>query len=490
MNFDYVANNTFAKVHTDPNKFIFVKGCVGSGKSSGCIWHLFLNALNQTPNQFGVRHTKYGVIRSTYPVLKTTVVRSWLDWFKNQIKIVYDTPIRGLIELPLPDGTFVKMELSFIALDREEEVIKLQSLELTGCHINEAAEIPRGIHQMLKSRINRFPHPNDGGATKPFILCDYNSVDTQHWLYKIAEEEKPEKHSFYSQPPAVIMCDESEGVVQDTAGNWYRVNPYADNLGHWVGDKWIKHLDEDYYADMILGADPDWVNVMVMNNYGQVRSGRPVYAEYQDATHCAGKPLKPLMGVPLIIGMDLGLTPAAAFCQLSPEGTFLLLDEITTEDCSIQKFCEDLLWPKIRNEYSNLDFHLVIDPAAVNRSQNDAKAAYEVIKEAGLPFRTAKTNNPMARREAVVKFLRKVNGFTLSPICKDSRKGFISEYKFEKIRSAQSEMFKEKPEKNIFSHIHDAIQYAALEIGGGRIHRKRSTRTHQTHTTPATSAGY
>ena len=234
MIFNYTANNTFARVHTDTSRYIFIRGPVGSGKSSGCIWHLFLNAINQEPGSDGVRRTKYGVLRSTYPKLKTTVVRSWKDWFKTHINIVYDTPIRGDINFPHPDGvTSVEMEILFIALDREEEVDKLQSLEFTGAHINEAKEVHPEIHQMLKSRINRFPHPQDGGATNPFILCDYNSVPTDHWLYTLAEETRPDKHSFYAQPPAVIMCDESEGVAEDSAGNWYRVNPYADNLGHY-----------------------------------------------------------------------------------------------------------------------------------------------------------------------------------------------------------------------------------------------------------------
>ena len=331
-------------------------------------------------------------------MLKTTVVRSWKDWFKSDVDIVYDTPIRGSINLDLPDGSKLEMEIVFIALDREDEVKKLQSLELTGCHINETAEIPRGIHQMLKSRINRFPPPMDGGATTPFIVCDYNAVATDHWLYKISEEEKPPKHSFYVQPPALLFCGkEGNTNIYDNDGNYYKVNPEADNLGHFVpgvpgkppiitatwnpkiGQWWVPHLAEDYYIDQVLGADPDWISVMILNNYGHVRSGKPVYPEYEDKAHCSPKILQPHMGVPLLIGMDLGLTPACVFAQLTPTGQLMIIDEITTEDCSIEKFCDDLLWPKIKNEYAKFDFHLIIDPAAIIRSQNDAKSAAEII---------------------------------------------------------------------------------------------------------------
>lgn len=481
---DYKANNTFVQVHNDPNKYIFVRGPVGSGKSSGAIWHLFLSAMNQRPNHEGKRKSKYGIIRATYPALKSTVIKSWEDWFGPLIKIVYDSPIRGNVTLPLPDGTDLDMDLVFIALDKEEEVKKLQSLELTAAHINEAAEVAQGVHQMLKSRIDRYPPTREGGAVAPFIICDYNSVDTEHWLYQLeTATERPPKHGFYAQPGALLMCesDDPDALTCDVDGNYYKINPEADN---------IQNLSKDYYVDQIAGADPAWVNVFILNNWGMVRSGRPVYKMYNDSVHCAKSHIEPLKGVPLIIGMDLGLNPAATFCQLSPMGQFLVLDEIATADCSIQEFCADYLWPKIRNEYSKLDFYVVLDPAAVGRSQNDKVAAFEVVRDAGLPFRLAKTNNPMARRESVIDFLRKVDGFLLDPQCQVLRKGFISEYKFEKIRAAQSEMFKEKPEKNFWSHIHDALQYTALEVAAAKGRKKAMKRGDTTYNKPATTAGY
>lgn len=500
MSFNYYANKTFAQVHQDPNRFIFVRGPVGSGKSVGCIMHCWLNAMQQEPSPDGVRRSKFGVLRATYPALKTTVVSSWRQWFGGLMKIVYDTPIRGHLEMPHPDGkTSIEMDVFFIALDREEDTNKLQSLELTGSHINEAVEIPKGVFNMLKSRINRFPSPNDGGATKAFILLDYNSPDTEHWLYDLAEENKPtEKHSFYAQPPAMLWD-----------GHGYVVNPLADNLGHyepgtpkvkptpksvWIigrDEWWVPHLPEDYYPDIVSGNDWDYINVFVLNNYGMLRTGKPVYPHYKDSIHCSAKNIQPMAGVPMIIGMDMGLTPAAAFMQLTPTGQLAILDEIVTEDCSIRKFCEDYLKPKLKNEYPGMQYHLVIDPAATARSQNDARSAADIVRDSGLPFMTARTQNELARREAVNYFLLKTEGFLLSPNCKTLRKGFISEYKFEKIRAANSDKFKEKPEKNIFSHIHDGLQYGALELSEGRIGKRKPKRPSKTANRPADSmAGY
>lgn len=501
---DYTANDTFAQVHMDYNKYMFIRGSVGSGKSSGCIMHCYFNALKQAPSLDGVRRSKYAVIRASYPNLKSTTIDSWQnDWFGPTINIVYDVPIRGEIRMGHPDGvTEIEMKLIFLALDREEDINKLQSLQVNGAHLNEAAEIPRGVYQMLKSRINRYPkrftldkvHPDFRdqyrpfldkyeklGSIQPFIIHDYNSVPTEHWLYKIAEEEKPLNHSFYVQPPALLMCSKEEGFVHDAEDNWYKLNPLADNL---------ENLSEDYYIDQVQGADPEWVSVFVLNNYGNLRAGKPVYKMYDDKAHFSDKPFEVSKGIPIVIGMDTGLTPAAAFMQFTASGQLVVFDELVTEDCSIHEFAYDHLWPHIRNNYKGHRIEIVVDPEN-KRAQTDKKTARDILIKAGLPVQLGKSQNPTHRFEAVVFFLRKKDGFVLTGNCPTLRKGFLSEFKFEKVSTTvQGTKWKEKPEKNIYSHVHEALQYGALEFVEGKIFRKRTAKK-QTHTKPADSvAGY
>lgn len=444
--------------------------------------HCFLTAMRQEPDSDGVRRTRFGVLRASYPALKSTVILSWKSWFKKAITIVYDTPIRGMVEMSLDDGTKLEMELVFIALDREDDVNKLQSLELTGAHVNEAAEVPEGVIQMLKTRIRRYPAAIDGGPTHSFIICDYNSVDIDHYLYILAEEKKPAKHSFYVQPPAMLRPDPTVDK--------YVLNPEAENLGHHeAGDPnippvksavwdpvavmwWIPHLPEGYYEDMVEGNDEDFITVFILNEYGAVRKGRPVYKAYRDKIHCVSNPLSPIKAIPLIIGVDVGLTPAAAFTQLSPTGTLNVLDEIVTENTSIIEFAENMLWPLLRSKYAGYNFKLVLDPAARARSQNDKKSAYDIFVGAGLSCVCAHTNDPLARREAVNYFLLRMEGFALDPSCNMLRKGFISEYHYERVASSLAARFKDQPAKNIFSHVHDGLQYACLHLTQG-VRRRR-----------------
>jgi hypothetical protein len=50
----------------------------------------------------------------------------------------------------------------------------------------------------------------------------------------------------------------------------------------------------------------------------------------------------------------------------------------------------------------------------------------------------------------------------LSPDCKVLRKGFNGGYRYRRIQNVGDEKYHNIPEKNRFSHIHDALQYAAL----------------------------
>ena len=102
-----------------------------------------------------------------------------------------------------------------------------------------------------------------------------------------------------------------------------------------------------------------------------------------------------------------------------------------------------------------------------------------------------KTNNPAQRFESVVFFLRKRNGLIVTPKCPIIRKGFLSEFKYDKISTTvKGTVWKDKVTKNIYSHVHEGLQYAAMEFVQGKIFRKNVARR-ALHTGPAdNTAGY
>lgn len=445
----YVITPTFEKIHADTNKNIFVMGPVGSGKTSGCIWQPVFNAMRQIPDRDGVRHSRHLVCMNSYPSLKHTAMKSWREWFKDKITLTYSSPYTGRLQFALSDGTSVDMELLFMAANTDEAAEKLRSLQVTSAHIGEASNIDRGVYELIQTRVGRFPPKADGGAINPFVILDYNAVSTEHWLYKIAEEEKPEGASFYKQPPAAFREVSLNGEVK------YKLNLNAENLDN---------LPTEYYKNIIDSSSEEAIRTNILNDYGEVRYGKPVYKEYTDSKHYVDNVWKPTYSYPIIIGCDLGLTPAATFCQQTIEGKLVVFDEIVTEDCCLEDFLDNYLIPKLKNNYSdhynNRKFKIFVDPAARQRSSLNGRTALSLFIERRLPTSLAITNDISLRINAVDSFLRKEGRFQLAKQCPVLRKGFISGYRYGK--TGTEGLYKEKPDKNFYSHVHDSLQYVML----------------------------
>jgi hypothetical protein len=102
----------------------------------------------------------------------------------------------------------------------------------------------------------------------------------------------------------------------------------------------------------------------------------------------------------------------------------------------------------------------------MSRSDTDEKTCFMELAEEGIACVPAITNSFVGRREAVAKYLtRLVDGkpaFMLDPSCDLLRRGFNGRYQFRRLQVVGAERFKDVPDKNDFSHLHDALQYAAL----------------------------
>ena len=157
----YHAEPTLARFHASDAFFRGVRGPLGSGKSVGCCAEVMSRILRQKAFM-GLRRPRWAIIRNTYGELKTTTIKTWMDWYGAVTKISYGHPIMGLINMPLQDGTAVQAELVFISLDRPDHVKKLKSLELTGVWLNEASELPEEVLQMATGRVNRYPSKMQG----------------------------------------------------------------------------------------------------------------------------------------------------------------------------------------------------------------------------------------------------------------------------------------------------------------------------------------
>ena len=68
-------------------------GPVGSGKSYACAAKIMKKAVEQKPSSVdGIRYTRFAIVRNSYPMLKTTTIKTWLDWFPEDVDPAHYAP--------------------------------------------------------------------------------------------------------------------------------------------------------------------------------------------------------------------------------------------------------------------------------------------------------------------------------------------------------------------------------------------------------------
>ena len=454
----YQAEPTASLLHRSPAFVRGIMGPIGSGKSVACLQEIFRLGAEQAPGRDGVRRSRWAVIRNTYPELKSTTIKTYLDWFGPIQNIKFDSPIVSVLEV-----NDVKIEIFFLSLDKEQDIRKLKSLELTGVFMNEASELPKAVLDMATGRVGRYPAKRDGGSTRSCVILDTNPPDDDHWWYRLFEEAVPEKYELFKQPPAMLRIPRANGYV-------YLPNPAAEN---------IRNLDGgyNYYSRQIPGKKDQWIQVFVLGMYGTSQDGRPCYPSYNDTVHCSDKPLDAYKGTPLLLGWDYGRTPVCIIGQIGPTGQLRILDEICVDTegvgMGIRKFTRDVVKPYIGEHYPGHDIISWGDPAGSARSQKVEENCYEIQAQEGIPTESALSNDPTYRLENVDFFLIRMSdgepGFVLDPQCKTLRKGFLGGYQFQRIQVAGDARYKDVPNKNRYSHSHDGLQYLADLAKNGTV---------------------
>lgn len=410
-------------------------GPFGSGKSTGCLVEILNRAHAQEPASDGIRRSRWAVVRNTYPQLRDTTIRTVMDWLPQRDFGTYRKADHEYL-VDAFDG--VEIELLFRALDRPDHISNLLSLELTGAWVNEAREVPWSVIDALQGRVGRYPSKRDGGATWYGIIMDTNPPDDLSGWYRYFEERLPANAEVFKQPSG--LSDEAEN---------------------------LPNLPDGYYDNLSTGKDDEFVKVYVHGQYGFVVEGRPVYPEYNDNTHC--KPCGPVDGIAIRRGWDFGLTPACTFSQLQTNGRWFVFDELCAERAGIDRFSDEVL-EHCAQRYSGAEFEDSGDPAGSQKAQTDEKTCFQILR--GKNVRIEPGEISLLRIESVRKPLGTMfdgaPGFQLDPSCRMLRRGFIGGYNYRRMQ-VSAEKYHDKPDKNAYSHPHEALQYDASRLFSGAV---------------------
>lgn len=423
-------------------------GPFGSGKSSGCVMEIVQRALAQKPGPDGIARTRWAAIRNTYMQLNDTTIKTFHQWFPPGVWGNWRVMDHRFLINAFPK---VEIEVLFRALDRPDQVSNLLSMELTGAWVNEAREVPWAIVEALQGRVGRYPAQRDGGPTWHGIIMDTNPPDVDSRWYRYFEE--PDRETGEKLDPTIGR------LFKQPSG----LSPVAENLKNLPGGV-------RYYTTMAQGKDQEWVKVYIHGMYGFVIDGKPVFPEYFDKVHC--REVTPNHLCPVYRGWDFGLTPACVMTQLLPTGQLIVFDEMTSESMGIERFSDEVLthcsvnYPRI-GEWIDIG-----DPSGEVRKDTDENTCFRILHTKGVMIepglQTLALRLESVRRAIRNQALKGEPGILVDPRCRTLRKAFQGGYQFRRLRTS-AERYTAMPDKNMYSHVMDALEYVCTRMFGGGL---------------------
>ena len=450
---NYTAPPTCARFMKSQSFGRLIAGPVGSGKTTACLFELFRRACEQVPAPDGYRYTRFAIVRQTLKQLKDTVLKDITGW------------LEGVAEYKVSENTIhirvgdVRSEWLLIPLDDAEDQRRLLSMQLTGAWMSECIEMDVGIVSPLAGRVGRYPAANLGGASWMGIIADTNMpTEGSAW------------HKFMTEPPPDWQVFIQPGGMSEHAENLEWLTQTPETLKLAVDDPVRLKQGRTYYERFVRSNSPDWCRRYVHAEYGSDPSGTAVYRESFKINWHVVDEVQPVSSYPLLMGLDFGRDPCAVICQPDHRGRLLVLEEIIAEDIGLELQLQRGIKPILLSErYLGRPVIIVGDPAGKQRSTLYEETSFDLIKREGLIAYPAPTNDVVRRLSAVESWLLASReggpGLLIDrQRCPTLIRALSGGYRYGRTRGGQR---KPVPDKNEYSHVMDAFQYACVTAHGG-----------------------
>lgn len=462
----------------------FIKICigpVGSGKSiAGLESGLILGARQgavEKPGGILRSMARIGVIRESYPSLKSTTVKSWhrivpeaegeFNWsapFTHRFsKIVARDQMTG------KPSRIADFEYEFRAIGEQSVEEACRSWEITAAFVEELDLQPADLVPFLTGRVGRYSELDPRLVVDPQIIAVMNMPDVESHAYELAMSKTIDGLSAEEQKLLEATLDGRpliETFIQPGG-----MEPEAENLHNLPGGR-------GYYVLQIAANKhkPGYVDRMVHVKPVPLMHGKPVNQGFVFTRHV--RECQWDKNRKLIVGIDAKQTAAAVFLQRNMMGGIRVLGEVVNRSrdgrqvvaWSAETFGKMVRlalleqFPGIRAE----QIRMVCDPSAFKgkdaaRDERDWVKACQNAIDMG-PIHKAKSNSPSLRNEAIWKAQATQDGYFVDPDCKHLIKAHSGGYRYEKSTLGTGE---EKGAlviaNTIYTHVADAEQYAALE---------------------------
>lgn len=437
---DYTPPASVAGFLVDDKFIDLIVGPVGSTKTTAAIMKIAYHASRMAACRDGIRRSKAVWVRNTREQLRDTSIPDFLRWFPDGVAGNY---MKTEYKFLLCFGD-VECEVLFRGLDDANDVRRLLSLQASFGILDEFREINQSIFETLQGRLGRYPSKLDNGVG---CVDDEGNNNAHIWGASNPPDMDTFWERFLSNPPV-------------NASVYFQPSGLASEAD------WTQYLPDDYYQNLAEGKNQDWIDVYINAKFGKTLAGLPVYRSFNPDFHIAKQPLRPIRTSdrPLILGVDFGLNPSVTVNQLDLRGRLLTFNAISSDGMGIQRFMVTKLKPLLAQKYAGFQMILIGDPAGKQRAQTDERSCFELLQAGGFVVRAARTNAVAARLNAVETFLsRQIDGGPGRLLCPEGAKELITAYRggyrYKLKKNGESE---DTPEKNKYSHIADADQYACL----------------------------
>jgi hypothetical protein len=488
-----------ARGFVNDRKFISsIMGPYGSAKTTSCFQKILNVVAWQVPNpRDGIRRIRVCCIRQTYGQLEDNAMKDWFAWFPKTKENWNGERYTHTLTLDIPglstaaqiaaaktDAAHQNMmngrciiEMVFRGLGELKAEAVFKGMQLTLLWLNEADTLSRDVLNYGLPRVGRFPAAKDGGCAWSGIITDFNAPEIDNWTYDLLVNKD------------LGIPDDELARLQEQYGpdfgiNFWRqpggLDPEAENLGN---------LPPGYYERLIIGfaGNDNKVRRFVHNEFGAINNGQPVYPEFNDALHVAKEFVRPIPGRPIHIAIDGGSTPAAVFGQEDEDGQIRILGECVVfnpdQEQSLAKMGPRQFGRECREYFDRMWPHGKVgeiwgDPAGFFGGGYGGEADEDLawMQEFGRGFGKSVRSAPGTRGNRVTIRIEAVRGclttnvgakpgILVSPIAKHLRRGFNNGYVIQRIKfSDGTGRWKDQPNKNDFSHVHDALQYLVLGL--------------------------
>ena len=440
--------------YQDNSDVACIMGPIGSGKTVASMLRLQRHVFEQNVAPDGVRYSRFGIVRNTYPQLQRNTMESWFNQFprfrKGSHQWISTKKMHVWDFIPAGEKHRIHAEFIFCALDDQQSVADLMGLEVTGWWFNELRLIDPLVVGQASTRSGRYPSKEMGAPKWWGWIADTNPWSTTSDYHTRFVVSKPDKWAFFRQPGGM--------------------SPDAENLANLPGGR-------EYYEKSLYTIPSHEVDTLIHCKYGVSRDGRPVYVSYDDNFHCQQFEIQQGdKATPIWVGYDnTGRNPAAVVAQKTVDGQWRVRHEFCGEGigmkahaAAFRRFLAEKI-PKYQIQ------RITCDPAGRAKGADDLDMRMVIQREfPGVPVLNARTNEIATRIEAVDGAMRRnVNGapaVLVHPDCRILREACISKYHYRKLKLAGEDRFTEEPEKiSPYADVADALQYLLLGGGEGRI---------------------